>query len=334
MTRIVLKHSPDLVTKFPVYDLENNLLVEAGTELTTDFLKELAAKSKVAFPKKPLLSYGSIKTDLMKQFSIMPYKMIFSQQERVDAILAVMNKVVLPVPILQGMDYFRKYDFHTYRHMLMIFALSTLIAEELGADHKDYIHYKMAHSGPTHDFGKISVPIKVLLKKEALTSEEFQLLRHHPTSGCVLLTYYMQETNNLASIIARDHHERLNGSGYPRGIIQKDPMVEITTVSDIYDALIAQRPYRPVSYDNRSALEELTWMAQRGEIGWNAVHVLVSHNRKDKPSYKDFQISMECRGKEPEGNVYGKIAPNSNDDKELSKKLPTTPPTLPTDNLN
>jgi HD-GYP domain-containing protein (c-di-GMP phosphodiesterase class II) len=83
-------------------------------------------------------------------------------------------------------------------------------------------------------------------------------------------------------------------------------MAEITTVCDIYDALVAQRPYRPISYDNRTALEELTWMAERGEIGWEGVQALVACNRVNKPALSEFQVSFERRGIPPENNLYGK----------------------------
>ena len=88
---------------------------------------------------------------------------------------------------------------------------------------------------------------------------------------------------------------------------QKNLIVDITTVCDIYDALVAQRPYRPTSFDNRSAIEELTKMAERGEIGWKAVQVLVAYNRKDMPDPLQIKVSLEKRGKEPVNNVYGKF---------------------------
>jgi HD-GYP domain-containing protein (c-di-GMP phosphodiesterase class II) len=76
-------------------------------------------------------------------------------------------------------------------------------------------------------------------------------------------------------------------------------------VADIYDALISPRPYRPVSYDNRSALEELIAQAERGTINETVVRVLVALNRRSKPHHQNLVISSECRGKAPSENVYG-----------------------------
>ena len=83
--------------------------------------------------------------------------------------------------------------------------------------------------------------------------------------------------------------------------------MEIVTVSDVYDALISSRPYRPIAYDNRTALEEITAMAERNEIGWNVVRALVARNRKSKPHHNECEVSVEKRGTSPPGNVYGVI---------------------------
>jgi HD-GYP domain-containing protein (c-di-GMP phosphodiesterase class II) len=88
-------------------------------------------------------------------------------------------------------------------------------------------------------------------------------------------------------------------------------------VSDIYDALIAPRPYRSTAYDNRTALEEVTEMAQQNKIGWDVVKALIAHNRKAKPDYREVKISSEKRGAPPSYNVYGMIA---EDEKPDSKK--------------
>jgi len=83
-------------------------------------------------------------------------------------------------------------------------------------------------------------------------------------------------------------------------------MVEIVAVADVYDALLMPRAYRPIMYDNRTALEEMTRMAECGAIGWDVVKALLARNRMKKPSYKDLVISRENRRSVPCGNLYGK----------------------------
>lgn len=296
------------VVKHPVYDLDNTLLVEAGTELSPAFMAEFSRRNSQSYTSISLLEHGTVHQDLLRQFSVPPYDVIFSDPDAVATVLGIMERVTLPLPILQAMDYFKHHDFHTYRHMLMISALSTLILNSIDPRCNERDPGELAHFGPFHDLGKYSIPLPVLLKKTPLTSGELDLLRHHAVAGYVLLSHYLQDHDSLAATIALDHHERRNGSGYSRGIRQHNLIVEVTTVCDIYDALVAQRPYRPISYDNRTAIEELTWMAQRGEIGWEAVLVLVAYNRRGGDRAGTVRISLERRGKPPVQNVYGQLA--------------------------
>lgn len=188
----------------------------------------------------------------------------------------------------------------------MVFALSTLLAEDLMPNHRTRIH--LSATGPTHDIGKICVPLPILKKTMPLTKTERGFIEHHTAAGYVLLGYYYKDVQHLACKAALDHHERRDGSGYPRGMLLWDPMVEIVAVGDIYDALIRPRPYRSGSYDNRTALEEITEMAERGKIGWDTLKVLVAHNRRSRPHYSEITISAEKRGTPPSYNVYGVIA--------------------------
>ncbi len=292
--------------RYPVYDLNNRLLVAAGTELTPAFMADLIQKNTTKYEQVPMLEYGSIRDDLMRQFTIPPYDVIFSREDAMTTVLGVLEQVRLIRPLLEAMDYFRTNDFHTYQHMLIISALATLILHDLAPRYVSGDR-NLHHLGPSHDLGKVSVPIPVLLKKSPLTRAELDLVRHHAVAGYVMLSHYLRDADNLACLIALDHHERLNGSGYPRGIRQDNLVVAVTTVCDIYDALVAQRPYRPVSFDNRTAIEELTWMADRGEINMEAVQVLVAYNRRMTPDISRVQVSREHRGKPPAQNMYGVI---------------------------
>lgn len=295
------------VITYPIHDLNGDLLVPAGTELSPEFMEKFCAGNPNQYQIVPLLKHGTILKDLLRQFTIPPYDVIFSQEKVSLKVLEVMGRVRIPLPILKVMDYFREKDFHTYRHMLMISALSTLILQDIDPKYSDLYEDELAHFGPSHDIGKIIIPIEVLLKKTPLTHGEFDLLKNHALAGYVLLSYYLKDPHSFAALIARDHHERRNKSGYPTGMQQKNLIVEITAVCDIYDALVAQRPYRPTSYENRSAIEELTKMAERGDIGWKAVQILVAYNRKEMPDPLQVKVSLEKRGKEPVNNVYGKF---------------------------
>ena len=113
--------------------------------------------------------------------------------------------------------------------------------------------------------------------------------------------------------MARDHHERRDGSGYPRGIKEIDHVVEMVAACDVYDALLSPRPYRPLSFDNRSALEELTRMAENGNLGWPCVEALVACNRHGRPNVEQVVVSRDVRGTQPIGNCYGMVVDDEND---------------------
>jgi HD-GYP domain-containing protein (c-di-GMP phosphodiesterase class II) len=217
-----------------------------------------------------------------------------------------MEPVRLPLPVLEALGHFRKQDFYTYRHILMVFALSCVLASRLPGEAGQFLPEVAA--GPLHDLGKICVPLPVLKKSSPLQRSERSLLEQHAAAGFVLLTYYLGEVSAFSACVARDHHERRDGTGYPRGIRLSDSRVEIVAACDVYDALITPRPYRKGSYDNRSALEEITALAEEGKLGWQIVRHLVSLSRSGDPPPEECVVSLEKRGTPPQENNYGVIA--------------------------
>ncbi len=304
---------------YPVHDIDNRLLLPAGTELSEDVLEDLISSNHAtSFQTLPLLEHGSVRKDIVRFLGQPPYQLIFPEKEDVDKLLKQMEKVQFVLPFLRSLDYFKQNDFTTYSHLLNVFALSTLLAGDLIPDYDERI--REAAAGPAHDFGKITVPLKILKKTSPLTRAERDILDHHTLAGYVLLSYYKKDPHSLSGRVARDHHERRDGSGYPRGIELDDRMVEIVAVSDVYDALVSLRPYRPISYDKRSALEEIVGLAEQNKISWDVVKALVAHSRSDKPYYQEVEIPLEKRGAPPPGNVYGIIAEETDSDASESSE--------------
>jgi len=294
-----------------VTDLTGRELLAAGTRLTLPVMQRLAGEHKTAFPIRNLLNYCRVKADMSGFLREPPYDVIFHGADRQQVLFDIAGDVVMPEPVLMSLYHFRQLDFYTYRHMLLVFALSILIARELIDDRATLLQEVMA--GPIHDIGKLCVPPAILSKKTALTPSEIAHLRHHALAGYVLLTYFFGEHETLAARVARDHHERKDGSGYPLGNPIDNLMIDIIMVSDIYDALISPRPYRPVSYDNRTALEEITHQAVAGGISKTVTRVLISLNRRAKPHYSNCTLSRERRGLPPKDNVYGSKSQDSDD---------------------
>jgi len=288
-----------------IHTLDNRLLLPSGIELTIKAMDELIASNMgTTYARLPLLEYGTIYQDIVILLQSPPYSVIFDEPKMTVA-LNLMKKVSFIAPILEYLDYFKEHDFYTYRHSLVVFAMATVMARDLLEKSEEWIASVMA--GTIHDLGKICIPLPVLKKDDPLTEVDRKILEHHTLAGFVLLSYFLQDRQSFAAQVAREHHERRDGSGYPMGISLKNGMVEIIAVCDVYDALLSSRPFRPTPYNNRTALEEITEMAQVGRLSWEVVKTLISHNRKDRPHYRDCTVSTEKRGTPPAENLYGVI---------------------------
>lgn len=296
----------NIVTEYPVKTLDGIELLPEGTELTEEILEELANRNDSAsYDSLSFMDYGRIRQDLFVFINYPPYHIFFSDLEEFQYILKIMESVKLPLPVLESMEYFRQNDFQTYRHSLMVFIISILLAKNLLPENIEFFGKVTISS--THDIGKICVPLEILKKSTPLTKNEHKHLKHHAVAGYALLIYFLRDHKSFIAKLALNHHERRDGSGYPRGIELTNKIVEIIAVADVYDALLMPRSYRPISYDNRTALELITTMAESGVVGWDVLKALIAQNRIEKPNYHKIVIPEEKRGKAPSGNLYGKI---------------------------
>lgn len=146
-------------------------------------------------------------------------------------------------------------DPYTAGHQRRVAHLATAIARELRLPEDQIEGLKLA--SVVHDIGKIQVPVEILSKPGRLTNLEFGLIKLHPETG-----YEILKSIHFPWPIARtvlQHHERLDGSGYPDGLKDGEIIFEakILTVADVVEAIVLHRPYRPgLGLD--AALEEIT----------------------------------------------------------------------------
>jgi len=298
---------PDYHMKHAVHELNGEELLPAGTKITPSVLQAMIERGGSKPALLAMMEYRSVKDDLFDFFTEAPYNVIFNE-ERKKRILTIGDDVVLPKPILESLYHFRDVDSYTYRHTILVFALSVLVADRL-VENENLLREGIV-AGPTHDIGKLCIPISILTKTDPLTCSEKSFLRHHTLAGYVLLSYYYRDFGTLAARVARDHHERKDGSGYPFGVVIDDIMIDIIVVIDVYDALISPRPYRPVSFSNRSALDELSVQARDGLVSMDVVKTLIALNRSATTNVSTCQISKERRGDPPKENLYGVSEPD------------------------
>jgi response regulator RpfG family c-di-GMP phosphodiesterase/DNA-binding CsgD family transcriptional regulator len=147
-------------------------------------------------------------------------------------------------------------DEETAEHVERVARSSALIARQLGWSQVSCTKVRTATA--LHDLGKIGVPDAVLRKPGPLSPPERALIERHPEIGHEILAGPGDWVFELAANVALTHHERVDGSGYPRGLSGSSIPVEgrITAVADVFDALTHDRPYRP-AFEPDKALEML-----------------------------------------------------------------------------
>jgi putative two-component system response regulator len=153
-------------------------------------------------------------------------------------------------------------DDETGHHCFRVGRLAYLMALRLGYDEARAETIEMA--GRLHDIGKIGINHQILLKPSMLTEAERIIIRKHPTIGAEMLSKSTHPGARLAASVAGSHHERWDGTGYPKGLRGEHIPIEtrIVTLADVYDVLTTGRPYKK-AWPHRMAVDELRFMGGR-----------------------------------------------------------------------
>jgi putative two-component system response regulator len=148
-------------------------------------------------------------------------------------------------------------DHETGGHIDRMSRYCALVARRLGLPNDRIELVRIA--SPMHDIGKIAIPDRILLKPGTFTADERRLMQTHTEIGYAILAGSHAELLRLAATLAWTHHERFDGSGYPRGLVGDEIPLEgrIAALADVFDALTSDRVYR-AAYP----LEEATTMMQ------------------------------------------------------------------------
>ena len=135
-------------------------------------------------------------------------------------------------------------DPETGAHILRMAHFSKVIARGMGLSVED--QELLLEAAPMHDIGKVGIPDKILLKPGKLDFEEFEFMKKHAMFGYELLQGSSSKVLQAGAEIARGHHEKFDGSGYPAGLKGDEIPVfsRIVAVADVFDALTSERPYK------------------------------------------------------------------------------------------
>jgi putative nucleotidyltransferase with HDIG domain len=173
-------------------------------------------------------------------------------------------------------------DPYTQGHSQRVSDYAVLISQELGLD--EALVSDIRIGSLLHDIGKIGIPDAILLKNSKLSDRESGFIRQHPRTGVNILNQVRLLEPVIPAIL--EHHERLNGSGYPAKLVDKQIslMGRIVAVADVYDAMTSNRPYRLALTEEKV----LSHLYENAGILFDPVCVQALENVLDRPN-QDFQ---------------------------------------------
>ena len=176
----------------------------------------------------------------------------------VDTAAASAMSAIAEGGIRQWLDVVWTYDEATYQHCLLVTGLAAAFAASLQFARND--QENVTRAALLHDLGKAKIPLVILNKSSALTSEETAIMRTHAKIGYELLHGQREYEPATLEVVLR-HHELLDGSGYPDGLagLQINDLVRLVTICDVYAALIERRSYKK-AMDPALAFKILTEM--------------------------------------------------------------------------
>jgi len=215
--------------------------------------EDIIARGASDFIHKPV----GVREIVVRLERVIRERTIFSEQRRTEKELRnSLQKLrrVLSQTVNALASSLEKRDPYTAGHQQRVARLAHAVALRMGLPEGQAEGIRIA--GILHDIGKISVPTDILTKPGRLSVNEFNLIKEHPQVGYDILKDIEFEPPVATSII--QHHERLNGSGYPEGITGSGIIIEarILAVTDVVEAMASHRPYRP-SLGVDKALEEI-----------------------------------------------------------------------------
>lgn len=210
--------------------------------------------------EKELLRAREVCTRAVREVGMLFQEARLGKAIQAEALMPVANEVAASVErnpgVLAALLRLRHQDSYTYMHSVSVAALMVGLGRQLGVNAAERAELGLA--GLLHDIGKVGIELELLNKKDRLSDDEFDRLRSHADYGHRLLI--KGNANAAALTVARHHHERTDGSGYPDQLAgEAIPLyARMAAVCDVYDATTSNRPYKdawPPAYALRKMAE-------------------------------------------------------------------------------
>ena len=247
-----------MITARNVFSTDGRMLLAADKEITEAYIRRLQEMEVYAiYVRNPLFDDVEIPLVLSEETrnqSMQTVKRAFEvlRNKRSDVsfeeIQAVSRRIVAEVlrnrRALVHLTEIRSHDDYTFAHSVDVCVLSVLVAVHLG--YTEVKLQELAVGALLHDVGKTKIEPDLINKQTALDEDEMAIMRGHTMFGFDILRSYQGKMTLPSIHIALQHHEKYDGTGYPRGL-SKDDIHEysrIVSIADVYDAVTSDRPYR------------------------------------------------------------------------------------------
>lgn len=173
----------------------------------------------------------------------------------------IIKEIISNKNVLISLVDIKNMDTYTYQHCINVAVLSLVLGVELNLNKNEL--KSLCLGAILHDIGKIFIPPKILNKEDKLTEEEYEIVKTHTIKGFDYLKDYY-DIPPTARIIALQHHEQVDGKGYPKGLKGDDiyKLSKIVAITDVYDALTSDRPFRKAFSPN----EAIEYIMANGNI--------------------------------------------------------------------
>ncbi len=163
----------------------------------------------------------------------------------------ILEELLSKKNILINLVDIKSMDSYTYQHSVNVAILSIILGIELQLNRFEL--YDLCVGAILHDIGKIFIPPEIITKNDKLTDEEFSIIKKHPIRGYEYLKNCLDIPATARAIVLQ-HHEKINGEGYPNGFKNNhiSKLSRIVAIADVYDALTSDRPYRSALSPNEA----------------------------------------------------------------------------------
>jgi HD-GYP domain-containing protein (c-di-GMP phosphodiesterase class II) len=273
---------PGMRLSKPVYGLKGQMLLNRGVELTLSYINGLKRNNVLAVMVESVPGFDTGGAEKALEESVRVRAMSNIQNwaatgrkrrqfsEVADSVSEIVDEILAGKIPSGGLAEISTTDVYTFAHSIDVCAFAVYMGLNYGLKKSELL--TLGTGSILHDLGKTQIPHEILNKPGRLTEEEIEEIKQHPVYGYNMLQE--QESGQLSESSLRivlDHHERYNGSGYPRGISGDEisDMVSICALSDVFSAMTTERVYRKAFPPNEAYELLMTY----GDLNFKLQHI-------------------------------------------------------------